>query len=505
MFNMRKMILKGMWITCLFYPLSSMAQNEIDALRYSRQTFGSTARSLSMGGAFGALGADFSSLMSNPAGIGVFRKSEFSVSLGFNQRTTESEYLGEMDSDASFNVDIPNLGLVLAYPRNSEKAEWKQLGFAIGYNRTANFNSETFYEALNLENSILDSFLEELPASGATPTDLFYDYPFSLDLAYQTYLINPSNPDSTFYSSVIPNGGAFQSRRSSTSGGMGEFTLGFGGNYRDFLYFGITIGFPSIQYEEESFFTESDKDNQIYVADTNIVNRDFESLRYDTYLETSGNGFNARFGMIVRPADWIRAGVAIHTPTYYYMSDIYSSSLRSSFANGNSYSYDSPEGNYSYRLRTPFRAVGSLAFIIGQWGLVSFDYEMTGYDKAKLKASDYDFSNENKIIRTIYSSYASIFRGGVELKYEKFAFRAGAALYSSPFEKGFVTSRSDQETISYTGGIGFRDKRFYVDLGYALSKSNNYFSAYNLAYEDAPGAFNAQTDHRVVATAGWRF
>ncbi len=77
-------LIKGMLTACLFYPLSLLAQNEIDALRYSQTGFGSTARSLAMGGAFGAPGADYSSLMINHAGIGVYKISEFTYSIVFN-------------------------------------------------------------------------------------------------------------------------------------------------------------------------------------------------------------------------------------------------------------------------------------------------------------------------------------------------------------------------------------------------------------------------------------
>src|SRR5215204_5430306 len=95
---MKSYILKGMLVACLFYPLVSKSQNEVDALRYSQVMTGSTARSLSMGGAFGALGADFSSLSTNPAGLGVYRKSEFTFSLGFNTRISDTDFLNKTNS-----------------------------------------------------------------------------------------------------------------------------------------------------------------------------------------------------------------------------------------------------------------------------------------------------------------------------------------------------------------------------------------------------------------------
>jgi len=510
---MKSTIIKGMLLACLFYPVQALAQNDIDALRYSQIMFGSTARSLSMGGAFGALGADFSTLSTNPAGIGVYKKSEFTFSLGFNSRKVESDFIETTENDNRFNVDLPNLGLVLAYAKKNEKAEWKQFGFSLGYNRTANFNSDSYFEGKNTENSILDSFIEEIDQTGgATPDDLSYYYPFDIDLAYQTYLINPAIQDSLFYTSVIPNAGAYQSRTLSTGGGMGEFSIGFGGSYLDKVFFGVTIGFPNIRYEEESSFEEKDKDNEITSGDSLSGYDDFKSLRYDQYLLATGNGFNAKFGVIFKPADWLRLGAAIHTPTYYYMNETYRSEMRSSFGDGTSYSFESPDGTFSYNLKTPFRAIGSAAIVFGTYGLISFDYEFTDYSSSKLDADGVDdsgeridFTPENKIIRKIYSGFASNFRGGMEWKYEKFAFRLGAAYYSSPFKSEYTTSKTDQHVISYTGGVGFRDKRYFIDIGYAYAQRSEFYSPYTLSYEDVPGTVQKRIDHRVITTVGFRF
>lgn len=493
-----------MFTACLFYPILLSAQNNVDALRYSQNTYGTTARSLSMGGAFGALGADFSSLSTNPAGIGVYRKSELSFSLGFQNRFVESEFLENTNEDDQFIVDMPNLGLVLAYP-TKKSTGWTQFGFAIGYNRTANFNTDSYYQGKNTENSLLDSYVDQIYRDGgATEDDLFYYYPFDVDLAYQTYLLDPDTLNINQYVSVIPNGGAYQSKATSTSGGMGEFAIGFGGTFNQKIHFGVSLGFPTISYEEESVYEERDTDNEIVSGDSTAL-IDFKSLRYFNYLRTRGNGFNAKFGIIVKPADWIRVGAAIHTPTYYYMHDNYNATMSSSFGNGSNFVYGSPEGTYSYNLTTPFRALGSLAFIFGKYGLFSIDYEITDYSAAKLKASDYQFSSENKIINTVYSSFSSNIRAGIEIKLENVALRGGAAYYSTPFNEEYTTDDTDQHMISYTGGVGFRGKRFFVDVAYAYSVRSEYYSPYYISYEDVPGVIQKRTDHRVVTTLGMRF
>ena len=59
------------------------AQNEIDILRYSYQEALGSTRTMAMGGAFGALGADLASLNGNPAGIGMYRRGDAGVTSGF--------------------------------------------------------------------------------------------------------------------------------------------------------------------------------------------------------------------------------------------------------------------------------------------------------------------------------------------------------------------------------------------------------------------------------------
>ncbi len=504
---MNRIMIKGMLMACLFYPLHTLAQNEVDALRYSQPLFGATARSFAMGGAFGALGADFSSLSSNPAGIGVYRKSEFSFSLGFANRKTESDFTGIANSENEFSVDVPNIGLAFAFPREKREG-WKQFAFALGYHRTANFNSEFSYKGKNSDNSLLDAFVQDIQQNGgATPDDLLEFYAFDGDLAYQTYLLNPDTINANQFIPVIPNGGAYQSEQVTTSGGMGEFSLAFGGNYNEKIYFGVSLAFPTIHYEEESSFRESDEDNQISIEDT----LNFKSLHYSQNLSTTGNGFNAKFGILVKPVEWLRVGAAIHTPTYYFMHDLYNTSIQSVFEGGLAYSADSPEGSYSYNLTTPFKAVGSLAFIFGQMAVLSFDYEITDYSNAKLDANDDDFNNsnpfssQNKFINQFYKDFASNIRGGLEIKYQKFAFRAGGAYYSSPIKSSYTNSETDQHVIGITGGIGYREKKFFLDIGYGNFQRSENRTTYTLTSENVPSAKLDRNDHRVVTTIGFRF
>ncbi len=491
-----------MFCTCLFFPLSLFAQNEVDALRYSQSIYGPTARSMGLAGAFGALGGDYSTMSVNPAGIAVYRSSEFSFSLGGISRLTESEFQGRKFDDSKFNITIGNIGLVLAKPIDKSQSNWKQISFAIGNNRTNDLGTNSYYQGINPNNSITDYFAETVNLDGgASVSELAVYYPFDANLAYQTYLIDPVPNTAGDYMSIIPNGNVLQSRSFSSKGNQGEFSFGFGANYNDRINLGLSFNFPNIKYEEETIFEETDVDNTIINPDSSA---DFKSLRYNQYLETSGNGFNLKFGMIVRVTNGIRLGAAIHSPTWYNMNDKYFSSMRS-VVNGNQYSMSSPDGFYSYSLNTPFKFVGSLGFVFGKSGLLSVDYEYSDYTTMKLKAGDYNFTSENNNIRTLYTNNNHTLRAGAEIRIKDISLRAGAAYYTSPFKSDFTDESFDQHVESLCGGIGFREKNLKIDLGYSYSRRNEYYQAYSLVNEAVPYSVTRRQDHRFMLTIGYRF
>jgi hypothetical protein len=197
-----------------------------------------------------------------------------------------------------------------------------------------------------------------------------------------------------------------------------------------------------------------------------------------------------------------RLGFAVHTPTYYQMDDIYTSSITANFSNYTN-TYKSPDGNFTYSLTTPFKAIGSFAVIFQGQGLVSFDYEFTDYSSAHFSANDFSYSDVNRIISNVYKP-SSNFHIGTEWKYKIFSFRAGSAIHSSPFDGKYNFTNGSQAAISYTGGIGFRDNNFFLDLGYSLTQSSMLYSPYSLA-DVAPSAAIKTNNHRMMMTIGFKF
>lgn len=465
------------------------AQNEIDALRYSQLNFGGTARFSSMSGAFGALGGDFSVLSTNPAGIAIYRRSEFAFTPGFFSEKTTSNFKGNMLDDYKYNVNFSNAGIVLAHYEPETKNAWKGIMFGFGYNRLNNFNSRISMTGENDSTSLLDIYVSDATNVGGDTSAMD---PFGTQLALSTSAIWQDTSNGMFYHHIQGTYGEEQSKQVTSSGSMGETVFTLGGNYDDKLYMGITIGIPNIHYNQESNYQET--------ADTNALNG-FKSFELNEDLRTTGVGFNLKFGMIYKPADWVRVGGAFHSPTYFNMHDDWSSSMITHFTNPNEdFTSESPTGLFDYSLVTPMRAIGSIGFVIKKIGLVGVDYEFVDYPSASLSADKYKYLNENKAIRAKYMEGNNI-RFGTEWKLAPMSIRAGAAYYSSPFKNGMGNDNSYR--MDYSAGIGFREENFFLDFAYVLSQTTDNYYFYDASVISP--SVNTSKSSSVLMTLGFKF
>jgi len=482
-----------MLITLTATVLSLHAQNEVDALRYSRLSVVGTARYSGLGGAFGALGADFSTLSVNPAGIGFYRSSEFSITPSFNIGSTQSAYLGENGKDSRTNFSLGNVGFVSVMDAGNPKtSSIRKVMFGFGINRVNSFNNRVIINGFNNNNSLLTTYIDD--AYGQTPdqltnSDFIATYGYGPKLAYDANLIFNDTTDNTVYYADMPNGGVTQRKTIESWGSMNEMELSMGANILDKFYIGGTIGVPFIRYFEETNYTEEDTKNQ---------NDYLNSFRYSESLSTTGTGINFKLGIIYKPVEFIRIGAAIHTPTYFdKMSDAWSSKMTGYFNYGSEQS-SSPQSSYDYSLTTPFRAIGSVAFIFGKFGLLSADYEFVDYSGARLRASDYDFYNENNAISNKYRSTGNL-RIGTEWKYAQFSFRGGYGIEGDPYKNGVNSSVGH----SYSLGLGLREKTYFLDLAYTHSKRAEDYYIYDPSYVDA--SRNNILSDNVLLTFGVRF
>lgn len=484
---MKKII--PLYISTIILCANTFAQNDIDAMRYSQITFGGTARFASMAGSMGALGGDISTLTFNPAGIGVFRKTELTMTPSVFSQTTSSDYLNTSSTDYKLNFNFGNIGLVTAIPLNSKNnsSGWEMLNFGITYNRTNNFHRRVITEGYNTKNSMLDDFVAS--ANGHPDSD--FDG-FTTGLAWDTWLINPdSSAGSNHYNHVIKHYGELQRKSVLSKGAMYETDIAFGGNYKNKLFIGGTLGFTRIRYVEESVYEELDEKDTI---------SGFKSFAFSQNLTTTGKGLNLKVGAIFKPADWLRLGAAVHTPTSFTMSDDYSSTMNSNLDNGISYSAKSPIGKFNYSLTTPYRLIGSIGFVINKFALLNAEYEHLDYSFAQLSSSPNVFNEVNRTIRNKYTPTNNI-RLGAEIRLDPIAFRAGYALYGSPFKFG---DNKDANRSSYTAGIGFRQNNYFFDFAYVFTTytETGYLYSPDIAIQPYK---NKYTNSSFMLTAGVRF
>lgn len=493
-FKVMKNILLSLAMVLAFYAMQ--AQNANDALRYSLSSYNGTARFMGLSGAYGAIGADFSSLSQNPAGIGLYRKSEFTISPGFYNASTSSSFFGNKESDFRNNMTLGNMGMIFAANLNENKGEGmlKGLQFGFGMNRTNNFSNRVIIEGYNTTNSLMGHYADVANNDG-NPMSLSQLDEFSTLMAYDVNLLvydSGSQNNPAHYWVDMPNGNVLQRKSIQMSGSSREMLLSGGLNYNNKLYLGLSLCFPSLRYEETSNYSELDNNHLSSSSDPDF---NFSSVQRTENLTTKGSGFNLKFGIIYKPVEFLRIGGAIHTSTTYNLTDDWSSKMTSTFENGDTYTSSSPDGAYDYKLSTPFKAIGSIAFVFPKFGFITADYEYIDYSSAKLRADDYDFFDENEVVKTNLNATGNL-RIGAEYRHDIFAFRAGTSFYGSPYKN--ETTRGAR--MGYSAGIGIREKDYFLDFAF-----NHQLSKDDLYLYGATAAENTYKVNQLLMTLGFKF
>lgn len=497
---MKQYLLPG--ILMMFSGLA-FSQTASEVLRYSYLQPGGTARYLGAGGAFGALGADFGALNHNPAGLALFRSNELMITPALKFANTTATLPGSPDfEDSKSNFHLDNAGIV--FNTTPASGRWTTFNVGIGFNRLNNFHQSVFYEG-EAAGTIMNDFFATAQAdlnNGATTIDQFE--PFSAQLALRANAIfdptsSPNGEIDTLVYDFTANPNALIQRAHSvaTSGNMNELTLSFAGNYDEKLMLGATIGVPIVRYELNGTYEETDPNDQVEF---------FNGLQYTDFLRTQGIGINFKLGLIYRAHQMLRVGAAFQTPTLMGLTDRFNNTFTYDYIYGGEPVSDfaeSVDGNFDYRLRTPWRASGSLAVLFKKYGFLSADVEVVDYS-----ASRYNFTadvsstdnerEERKVNLEIQEAFRQVvnLRLGGELALDNFRLRGGFNLLGKPGadQTGFNTA--------YTAGFGVRGDSFFLDVGYRLSKGAGSVAA---PYFDAPVADTDNTTSDVLLTVGLKF
>ncbi len=473
----------------------SFAQNEVDALNLSREEVTGSARFIALGGAFTSLGGDFSGSAINPAGVAVFRNSEFSLTPAYHTHISSSDYYGTSTIGSKTNFNFGSLGLVAV--RNLTKTgKWKSSAFSVGINRTFNYNQSTTIQGSGIPTSILDDYENILRENNVTWTEFSSDYPaypFDLFLAWNNYLIDTTSGGVEFFnaSGQLPND---QTRLSEITGSKRETVFNFGSNYDDKWYFGIGLIFSrnsrTFQYAYRETYDDADTTTSL------------SQFTYEFAEKINGNGTAMNIGAIYRPIEPLRIGFSFKSPTFYSLDIEYSSRNDAVFGD-TSLSTNSPQtGFYEFRLTTPMQANLGVSYVFQKHGLLTADIEFVDYTGIRMFgiSDGYSFSKEESNIKTYLTPQINTKLGGEYRLTSNFSLRGGFAHYGDPFNK---KSLGTDAFNLYSFGLGYRTDLFYLDGSYQMKTSADSDFIYDASLVDAYAV--ERTDHRFAVTFGFKF
>ncbi len=472
---------------------SVMAQDISDAVRYSLDEVQGTARFRSMSGAFGALGGDMSAISINPAGSAIFSNSHASISLSSLNINNDVRFFNGFRSSSESKIDLNQTGAAFVFNNSNQNSDWKKFVLSVAYDKTANFEDNWFASGVNT--SSIDSYflanaqglrLDEISAlSGESYTDAYSEigslFGFNNQqafLGYESYILEPNSDtdDNTLYTSNIAPGTFNQRYNYAARGYNGKFTFNIASQYKDNLFFGLNLNSHFINYERSTFLSESNSNTGSLVS----------NVQFENNLSTIGSGFSFQLGAIAKLTDEFRIGFTYDSPTWYTIAEEttqYLATVRNDAGSNITQVINPNIINIfpDYKLQTPGKLTGSLAYVFGEQGLISFDYSRKDYGNVKFKpTSDTYFADQNSIINDNLK-VASTYRIGGEYRYKAFSFRGGYRLEETPYKNENFYG----DLKGFSLGLGYNFGNIKLDLAFDQSDRSINHQLYNVGLTDA--------------------
>ena len=408
-----------------------------------------TARYNAMGGAFGALGGDISGVDINPAGLAVFKKTQFSGTLGVFNNDIISNFYGNSIETNDSKLDLTQFGGVLVL-NGSRHAGARKVAVGFNYSRSKDF----------------DSSWSSRGSSGFAPITDFYDP----DLLY------PNAEEQTF--------------RNFTSGSNDKLVITFASQPNDKLYIGAAVTTHNLDFYQSTVAEEFNSDNDGNTFDVNAAEE----------LAIVGNGVSFNVGLIAKPSQEVRLGVAYQSPTWYELSEESIVQEDQLFFNDQ---LDPSTGSasrsvFDYRLTTPSRLTGSFAYLFGKEGLISFDYTYKNFKNIELRPGN-EFVNENQNFTNDLRA-TSQFKVGAEWRIDNVSLRGGYLFEESPYKDAIDTDH----ITGYSFGVGFKlNGGMKLDLAYQNRTNTDVYNFLNTDGAD-PVELDINND-KITATLVFTF
>ena len=506
------------WIV-LFICTSSFSQVTIDesaygyfnyALQFSSNDLFGSSRMLGIGGAQNALGADIGTQALNPAGLGVYRKSDWGLSLGTDQLSAQSQLQTTVENtttrSSDGNINVPVIGFVFASKEDDPDVNsWKNQAFGMSVTRLNSFDQSFNYKGRN-RNFSFRNFLVEA-ANGTNYQEFANQFDQGLVQnvfggAYYGYILNAidesgNETQQSTYFTIDGDKDDVVEEQVNQSGRTNQWNFGYGANYEDKLYIGGNLGVLSLRREINSTYTES-----------LVVENDLTSFSYITDEVTRGIGLNFSVGIITRPTNNVRLGFTYKSPTAVSLTEEFEARTVSNFNNFlipgtnvvlNELQFRTPRSSFSYQLKMPAKYTLGGAYFIQKKAFISADVDFIPYHRMSL-TSDFDpFTGDNATINAIYKTGIN-FRIGGEYRYDIYRARIGFARIGNPYRKEFETTNIAQNNI--TAGAGIRLKDYYFDLAAVYSTQNRAYRSYSFNDGGEPFVDTRFSSTRLVFTGG---
>ncbi|MCI6046758.1 MAG: hypothetical protein MR732_08900 [Alistipes sp.] len=294
------------------------------------------------------------------------------------------------------------------------------------------------------------------------------------------------------------------------------FNVGF--NFGDTFFVGANLGVTSLNYNYDECYKEAAENPSAFEIDFGDKGKTcFSDYRTRYSYTADGSGVFGKIGFLWRPVDGLRVGAAVQTPTIMEINERWIQDVNLNYTDASfNGSAKTPEGDYSYRLRSPYRLNAGAAFTFAGMALLSADYEMTDYSTMKFMSKDGGWSNDtfsslNDQIRNCMG-VSHMVRVGAEFKpLPEIAVRAGYNFTTTPeyvYEGNSKTKLNDRIN-AFSVGLGYSSNgSFFADIAARMTMlADEYISPYADYLSDlaSPMILNKRDIYNVTATIGWRF
>lgn len=501
-------------LAATLFSLPVAAQETYENANLTSTDLNGTARYVGMGGAMEALGADASTIGSNPAGIGLFRRSQLSVSGGLLMQSNGKEYGDGKKTNASFD----QIGFVYT----TRASRGSNLNFGFNYTKGKNFdfllnasgklgngsqNNQSYLKhVLGSENyGGFDVRKKDDAYIGfASPQANFVSWTWNqLDYLYFNTLL----PDATTagkFNNYLADSYTFDK---ASTGYVGNYDFNISGSIQDQFYLGLTFGLKDVHYDSESRYNErlSNGVGDVSVLDIRRIN---------------GTGFDITAGIIVRPiaSSPFRIGAYVKTPTWYDLTTSNVTRIDRNTNTGGKNDWGKVPNSYDYKLWTPWKFGLSLGHTVGNYLALGLTYEFEDHSTLDSRINDGGYYNDyygtyyetssadksmNKHTKQALKGVSTLKMGAEYKPTSNLALRLGYNYISPKYNKdaqkdptivspGSAYSSSTDfvnwdSTNRFTFGIGFQINKFNVDLAYqySMQKGTFYpFSTMNFSIHD---------------------